>query len=168
MPDEHIEKTATLRPCPSCSREDYEYADAASEVIARFFGSLKEVSWSNLPTFGLRSLFDTSRSFMREVVQGIQATPLLICRHCRNFVAICPKCETYFIPSKYPSLGEIINCPTCKFGFCTCERSAELDLLLNKNPYWSWISKAIVGFIGAIILAFILFHLSVLTKVFKF
>jgi hypothetical protein len=135
-PSQEQQKTPTRRPCPSCGSQEYEYGHASSEILAGpgIFRNLV-----------VDLVVGGPRSFIRAVVQGIAETPLLICNHCRALVVVCPKCHTYSVPSKRPLSGEIVQCPQCKLGFCTCERSNYFDYLLNKNPRWSWLGKAIFG-----------------------
>jgi hypothetical protein len=145
-----------LRPCPNCGSSDYEYGWAVSEDLASSLGELKAFKPSALANVIGKHVLGFPRSLLREVVQRIPATPVLVCKHCRVFVVVCPRCGAYSIESTRPSPGEVVNCSKCKFGFCGCERSAEFDRLLHKNPTWSWWSKALYGGVIGVALLFLI------------
>ncbi len=158
MPDEQSVPMRTLAACPNCGANKYNYGSTISERIVRTLDGIKDFKLSNL--LGLfvykNSLVGVPRSFIREVVQGVKSTPLLICTQCRSFVTVCPDCGACMASANPPELGEIVNCASCKLGFCTSERSDEFDRLVPKLSRIGLIVGAILGVVGGLIASYAL------------
>ena len=149
-----------FKPCPNCANQTYKYGWSISEIVADGLGGAKDIKVNSIPALStIKDIFlGGPRGFLREVVQGISSTPLLVCQRCRSNIIVCPECGVYSQVNKRPSPGEIVNCSSCKLGFCTCERSVEYDRLMNTDSNSSWLIKAAFGFGVAMLISYIIKH----------
>jgi len=144
-----------LSNCPSCGSIKYDYAFTWGTLITESARAITDFDIKRIIVLPiLRELIlSTPLSFFHEVLQGIPATPALVCTKCRAFLLVCPSCHRYFQVSDLPKKGKIYRCHYCKFGFCACECTDDFNRLLGKKSSAIWLS----AFIGWAVLGSVIY-----------
>ncbi len=147
-----------LRQCPKCKTQDYVYAHSVSQLFTETLDEVKDVRLSKLPGVTLlREFMGFLQSAIRTAVDGTPETPGLLCKHCRSFVIVCPKCWSFSMAEKRPATGQLVQCSECYFSFMVCERSDEFDKLLGKKTFLiKLIQGAITGIVIFVVLMLVL------------
>ncbi len=126
--DNRLKTLKRLPPCPCCKGNRYQYGfsgmkelapDLAKVGLAAITGNVALVVQGGLPFLGV------IQAFKHAVFDDIPETPLLRCRHCSNYVLICPNCLQPLLAETYPSTGTLLRCGSCQRSFGSCERFIE-------------------------------------------
>jgi hypothetical protein len=128
-----------LKPCPACGKTDYRYAYSMAEFLVETASAAPALLSQGMNAVAIGriiasagsglGIFSLPKLFWQEVVDDVESTPLLVCKHCQRRVIMCPKCSEYMLLDATPGTAELIECPNCRARFGHCEKMPEFDRL---------------------------------------
>ncbi|MBR8834175.1 MAG: hypothetical protein DSM106950_09070 [Stigonema ocellatum SAG 48.90 = DSM 106950] len=120
-----------LDPCPYCQHQEFDYGFCIVSFIEElmYLKGIKNFQEDKIEQNVSKIIKNSSlggflgiyKSFKGAVFDGVKSTPLLICKHCRHFIVVCPICKKLSLVERYVKTGEMVECMYCKAGFLTSE-----------------------------------------------